>query len=129
MAYKFPAEEALTKVKDIFITIGRTGKATPNAYLEPVKLAGTTVSYASLHNQDMIIDKDIRINDYVYVRKAGDIIPEVVRVDLFKRNNQVLPYQFPSNCPNCQGILHRYSNEANHYCINIDCPSRVCVNQ
>lgn len=113
-------------MKDIFITIGRTGKATPNAYLEPVKLAGTTVSYASLHNQDMIIDKDIRINDYVYVRKAGDIIPEVVRVELSKRNNQVLPYQFPSTCPNCQGILHRYPNEANHYCINIDCPSRVC---
>lgn len=124
-AYKFPAEEAETIVSDIFITVGRTGRITPNAKLEPVRLAGTSVGFATLHNQDNIRDKDIRIGDTVIVRKAGEIIPEVVRSLPEKRNGTQVDYVYPTQCPSCGGNLVRYPDEASHYCINPDCPARV----
>ncbi|MEG2330442.1 NAD-dependent DNA ligase LigA, partial [Anaerorhabdus sp.] len=125
IAYKFPAEEVVTTLEDIFITVGRTGKATPNAKLTPVRLAGSTVSAATLHNEDMINQKDVRIGDTVVVRKAGDIIPEVVRSIVEKRDGSQLPYHFPTVCPDCGMPLHRFEDEAAHYCVNSDCPARV----
>jgi len=125
IAYKFPAEEVRTKVEDIFITVGRTGKCTPNAKLIPVKVAGTTVSYATLHNEDNILDKDIRIGDTVIVRKAGDIIPEVVRSIKENRDGSQVRYIFPNKCPVCGGKLYRYEDEAAHFCINSECKARL----
>lgn len=125
IAYKFPAEEVLTKVEDIFITVGRTGKCTPNAKLTPVKVAGTTVGFATLHNEDNITDKDIRINDTVVVRKAGDIIPEVVRAIKERRDGTQTKYVFPEFCPVCGGKLYRFEDEAAHYCVNTECKARL----
>jgi DNA ligase (NAD+) len=125
VAYKFPAEEVITHLQDIFITIGRTGKVTPNAQLAPVRIAGTSVSFAQLHNEDYIQSKDIRINDMVIVRKAGEIIPEVVRSLPERRDNTQVPYVFPSHCPHCDGPLLRDENESAHYCINTNCEARV----
>ena len=125
IAYKFPAEEVITKLLDIVVTVGRTGRITPNAVLEPVRVAGTTVSAAQLHNEDMIKEKDIRIHDDVVVRKAGDIIPEVVRPLLERRNDTRAVYHFPTHCPICGSELVRFPEEAAHYCINQDCPARV----
>ena len=125
IAYKFPAEEVRTIVEDIFITVGRTGKCTPNAKLKPVKIAGTTVGYATLHNEDYIKDKDIRINDVAIVRKAGDIIPEVVRVIKENRKDDTKPFIFPEYCPICGGKLYRHEDEAAHYCINSECKARL----
>lgn len=125
IAYKFPAEEVITKLLDIVVSVGRTGRITPNAVLEPVRVAGTTVSAAQLHNEDMIKEKDIRIHDDVVVRKAGDIIPEVVRPLLERRNHTQEVYHFPTHCPICGSELVRFPEEAAHYCINQDCPARV----
>ena len=125
IAYKFPAEEVSTKLLNIVLTVGRTGRITPNAVLEPVRVAGTSVSAATLHNEDMIKQKDVRINDTVIIRKAGDIIPEVVRSLSEKRDGTQAPYVFPSNCPICDSKLVRFPDEAAHYCINQDCPARV----
>ena len=125
IAYKFPAEEVRTKVEDIFITVGRTGKCTPNAKLTPVRIAGTTVGYASLHNEDNIRDKDIRIGDTVIVRKAGDIIPEVVRSIKENRDGSQVKFDFPSVCPVCGGKLYRFEGEAAHFCINSECKARL----
>lgn len=125
IAYKFPAEEVITKLKDIKITVGRTGKITPNAVLEPVRVAGSLVSAATLHNEDMIQYKDVRVNDYVVIRKAGDIIPEVVRSLPERREADSKAYLFPRVCPVCGSHLVRYPDEAAHYCINQDCPARV----
>ena len=125
IAYKFPAEEVRTKVEDIFITVGRTGKCTPNAKLTPVKVAGTTVGFATLHNEDNIRDKDIRIGDTVIVRKAGDIIPEVVRAIKEDRNGTQVPFVFPETCPVCGGRLYRFVDEAAHYCVNSECKARL----
>ena len=125
IAYKFPAEEVVTKLLDIVLTVGRTGRITPNAVLEPVRVAGTSVSAAQLHNEDMIKEKDIRIQDDVVVRKAGDIIPEVVRPLIERRNGTQARYVFPKECPVCGSALVRLSDEAAHYCINQDCPARV----
>ena len=125
IAYKFPAEEVRTKVEDIFITVGRTGKCTPNAKLTPVKVAGTTVGYATLHNEDNISDKDIRIGDTVIVRKAGDIIPEVVRSIKENRDGSQIKYVFPTKCPVCGGKLYRFEDEAAHFCINTECKARL----
>ncbi|MBR3265175.1 MAG: NAD-dependent DNA ligase LigA [Erysipelotrichaceae bacterium] len=125
IAYKFPAEEVVTKLEDIFITVGRTGKCTPNAKLTPVKVAGTTVSFATLHNEDNIADKDIRIGDSVVVRKAGDIIPEVVKAIKEKRDGSQLPFEFPEFCPVCGGRLYRFEDEAAHYCVNSECKARL----
>ena len=93
--------------------------------LEPVRVAGTTVSAAQLHNEDMIREKDIRIHDIVVVRKAGDIIPEVVRAVEERRDGSQQPYVFPEHCPVCGGTLVRLPQEAAHYCVNQDCPARV----
>ena len=125
IAYKFPAEEVKTKVEDIFITVGRTGKCTPNARLTPVKVAGTTVGFATLHNEDNIADKDIRIGDSVVVRKAGDIIPEVVRSIKEERDGSQVRFVFPDRCPVCGGKLYRFEDEAAHYCVNSECKARL----
>ena len=125
IAYKFPAEEVITRLKDIKITVGRTGKITPNAVLEPVRVAGSLVSAATLHNEDMIKAKDVRINDFVVIHKAGDIIPEVVRSLPERRDEHSQKYVFPTHCPICHSPLVRYPDEAAHYCINQDCPARV----
>ena len=125
IAYKFPAEQAVTRLENIFVTVGRTGKITPNAQLTPVRLAGTSVGFAQLHDEDMIRDKDIRIGDYVIVHKAGDIIPEIVASVPEKRDGTQIPYEFPKACPVCGMPLVRYPDEAHHFCINNDCPARV----
>lgn len=127
-AYKFPAIEVITKLKDIFYTVGRTGKITPNALLEPVRLAGSTISKATLHNEDNIITKDIHIHDFVVVRKAGDVIPEVVRPVVERRKEDVLPFQMIDTCPICHTKLIRKENEADYYCPNIHCDARKIEN-
>ena len=124
-AYKFPAEEVQTRLKDIFVSVGRTGRITPNAVLEPVRIAGTVVSAATLHNEDRIKNKDFRIGDIVVVRKAGEIIPEVVETVFSRRDGSQIPYEFPTCCPVCSGKLVRLEGEAEHYCINPDCPARI----
>ncbi len=125
VAYKFPAEEVMTKVEDIFCTVGRTGRVTPNAHFAPVTIAQTEVEYATLHNEDYIRAKDVRIGDYVVVHKAGDIIPEVVNVVLSKRSDAAVPYVFPQTCPVCGMPLHRFADEADHYCLNSECQARI----
>lgn len=125
IAYKFPAEQVETKLIDISLSVGRTGKVTPNAVLEPVRVAGTTVSAATLHNEDMIKKKDLRIGDHVIIHKAGEIIPEVVEAIKSKRDGSQVPYVFPNQCPICHSHLIRLQDEAAHYCINQDCPARV----
>lgn len=124
-SYKFRAEEVESVVKDIFVTVGRTGKITPNAKLEPVTISGSTVSYATLHNQDYIRNKDIRISDHVLVRKAGEIIPEIVSVNLEKRDDTSEMYRFPVTCPVCGGELVRLEGEADTYCINLECDAQL----
>lgn len=123
-AYKFPPEEVITKLIDIKFTVGRTGKITPNAILEPVKVMGSTISRATLHNEDFVKEKDIRIGDYVLIRKAGDVIPEVVEVKLNKRDKQLDKFTMINNCPVCGSILTRHDEEANHYCTNPLCDAR-----
>ncbi|QBK24517.1 NAD-dependent DNA ligase LigA [Ureibacillus thermophilus] len=125
IAYKFPAEEAITKVLDIDWTVGRTGVVTPTAILEPVKLAGSIVSRASLHNEDLIREKDIRIGDTVIVHKAGDIIPEVVRVILEQRPEGTVPYEMPKTCPACGSELIRIDDEVAIRCVNPACPAQI----
>lgn len=122
-AYKFAPEEALTKLNDITFQIGRTGRVTPVAELEPVLISGSKVARATLHNEDYIINKDIRIGDYVYIRKAGEIIPEVIKVELSKRNN-LKKFQMIKNCPICHELLERKEDEADYYCVNLLCPAR-----
>lgn len=124
-AYKFKAEEVKSTVEDIFVTVGRTGKITPNAQLTPVQISGSLVSYATLHNEDYIKNKDIRINDTVSVRKAGEIIPEIVSVDVSKRSVLAVPYEFPKHCPVCGEVLVRFAGEADHYCVNSECPAKI----
>lgn len=123
-AYKFPPEEVTTKLKDIIFTVGRTGKITPNAILEPVKVQGSTISRATLHNEDFIKDKDIRVGDIVYLRKAGDVIPEVVKVDLSRRINSLEEFKMINTCPVCESILTKKDEEANYYCLNENCDAR-----
>lgn len=125
IAYKFKAEEVKSRVEDIFVTVGRTGKITPNAKLTPVQISGSLVSYATLHNEDYIQRKDIRIGDDVLVRKAGEIIPEIVSVDVTNRTAAQVPYKFPETCPTCDGPLVRVADEADHYCVNADCPAKI----
>lgn len=125
IAYKFAAQEVVSSVEDIFVTVGRTGKITPNAKLEPVEISGSVVGYATLHNQDFINKKDIRVKDTVVVRKAGEIIPEIVSVDISKRDISSVPYEFPKVCPECSGDLVRLDGEADTYCVNIACPAKI----
>ena len=124
IAYKFPAMEVKTKLLDIIYTVGRTGKITPNAVLEPVLVAGSRVSRATLHNEDFIKERDIKVNDNVIIRKAGDIIPEVVRVVKEDRDGTQLDYKMIDVCPMCGGELVRRDNEAHHYCVNKECKAR-----
>ncbi|GEL67537.1 NAD-dependent DNA ligase LigA [Marinilactibacillus psychrotolerans] len=125
IAYKFPAEEAKTTVNEIEWSVGRTGVVTPTALMDPVHLAGTTVQRASLHNVDLIKEKDIRINDTVFVRKAGDIIPEVVRVDFDSRSKETEPCQIPTQCPACQSELVHLEDEVALRCVNPKCPAQA----
>lgn len=125
IAYKYPAQEVQTRLDDIFLTIGRTGVATPNAVLTPVRVAGTLVSAASLHNEDLIRDRDLRIGDTVIIRKAGDIIPEVIASVKERRDGTQVPYVFPGTCPVCGSELIRLPEEADHFCTNPDCPAQV----
>ncbi|MCA1010392.1 NAD-dependent DNA ligase LigA [Halobacillus halophilus] len=124
-AYKFPAEEAITTLKDIELSVGRTGVVTPTAILEPVKVAGTTVQRASLHNEDLIRERDIRIGDTVVIKKAGDIIPEVVRVVEDERSGEEEPYHMPELCPECESKLVRLEEEVALRCINPNCPAQL----
>ncbi|RAK15092.1 DNA ligase (NAD+) [Anoxybacillus vitaminiphilus] len=125
IAYKFPAEEVVTKLIDIELSVGRTGVVTPTAILEPVRIAGTTVQRASLHNEDFIREKDIRIGDYVVVKKAGDIIPEVVNVLPERRTGEEEPFKMPAHCPECQSELVRLDEEVALRCINPKCPAQI----
>ncbi|MCT9852985.1 NAD-dependent DNA ligase LigA [Priestia megaterium] len=125
IAYKFPAEEVVTKLVNIELTVGRTGVITPTAILEPVQVAGTTVQRASLHNEDLIREKDIRIGDYVVVKKAGDIIPEVVNVIEEKRTGEEQEFTMPAHCPECESELVRLEGEVALRCINPSCPAQI----
>jgi len=124
IAYKFPAEEVVTDIIDIELTVGRTGVITPTAILTPVKVAGTTVARASLHNHEMIEQKDVRINDKVVIRKAGDIIPEVVRPILEERTDQKV-YEAPTECPGCGHETVKLEKEVAIRCINPQCPAQL----
>ena len=125
VAYKFPPERAETRVKNIVVSVGRTGALTPVAEFEPVRLAGTTVSKAALHNEDYIREKDVRIGDYVLVHKAGDIIPEVLAVLPEKRDGSEAPWTMPDGCPACGSPPVRIPGEAAARCTNIACPARL----
>ncbi|MCY8907247.1 NAD-dependent DNA ligase LigA [Bacillus atrophaeus] len=125
IAYKFPAEEVVTTLLDIELNVGRTGVITPTAVLEPVKVAGTTVQRASLHNEDLIREKDIRILDKVVIKKAGDIIPEVVNVLTEQRTGQEKEFNMPTTCPECGSELVRIEGEVALRCINPECPAQI----
>ncbi|MCR8871520.1 NAD-dependent DNA ligase LigA [Peribacillus frigoritolerans] len=125
IAYKFPAEEVITTLRDIELNVGRTGVLTPTAVLDPVRVAGTTVQRASLHNEDLIREKDIRIGDQVVVKKAGDIIPEVVNVLAERRTGEEAEFQMPTECPECSSELVRLDGEVALRCINPKCPAQI----
>ena len=125
IAYKFPAERKITKLVDIIIEVGRTGNITPTAILEPVRLAGTTVSRATLHNEDNIKEKDIRIGDMVIVQKAGDIIPQILEVCKDSRTGEEVVFEMPSKCPACGEPTVRLDGEVAVKCINISCPAQI----
>ena len=122
IAYKFPPEEVITKLEDIIFTVGRTGKITPNAVLSPVRVSGSVVQRATLHNEDFIKEKDLKIGDYVIIRKAGDVIPEVVGPVVSKRTGLEIPFEMINNCPVCGLPLIR--KDAMHFCVNPHCDAR-----
>lgn len=124
-AYKFPAEEVVTTLLDIELSVGRTGVVTPTAILQPVLVAGSTVGRASLHNEDLIKEKDVRIGDTVIIRKAGDIIPEVVAAIVEKRTGDEVPFEMPTNCPVCDSELVRIEEEVAIRCVNPQCPAQM----
>ncbi len=128
VAYKFPPEQKLTRLLDIAVQVGRTGVLTPNAVLEPIRLAGTTVSRATLHNIDMIHEKDIRIGDWVLVPKAGDIIPEIIGADRSRRTAELPVYELPARCPSCGEPIIRDGEEAVVRCTNNACPAQLWRN-
>lgn len=123
-AYKFPAEEVLTKVKNIIFTVGRTGQVTPSADLEPVRVMGSIISRATLHNEDYVTTKDIRVGDIVSIKKAGDVIPEVVKVIEDRRDGSEKKFQMTKSCPICHEPLTRKEEEAAYYCLNDHCPAK-----
>ncbi|WP_409273262.1 NAD-dependent DNA ligase LigA [Neobacillus sp. SCS-31] len=125
VAYKFPAEEVVTTLLDIELSVGRTGVVTPTAILEPVRVAGTTVQRASLHNEDLIREKDLKIGDKVVVKKAGDIIPEVVNVLLEQRTGNETDFHMPTHCPECESDLVRLEGEVALRCLNPKCPAQI----
>ena len=124
IAYKFPPEEVLTKLKDIEFCVGRTGKITPRADLDPVRLAGSIISSVTLHNEDYIKEKDIMIGDVIAIHKAGDVIPEVVCVKKERRTGEEIPFKMADRCPICNGELVRKEEESAYYCLNKDCDAR-----
>lgn len=125
IAYKFPAEEARTTIREVEWSVGRTGVVTPTAIMDPVQLAGTTVQRASLHNIDLMIEKDIRLGDTAVVRKAGDIIPEVIKVDVDERSEDSEPYVFPTRCPACDSELMHLEDEVALRCMNPACSAQA----
>ena len=125
IAYKFPAKQDITRIIDIKVQVGRTGTLTPVAIMQPIRIGGVEVSRATLHNQDEIDRKDIRIGDWVLIQRAGDVIPEVVRVVIEKRTGQEQPYSIPTRCPICHSHVVRLPEEAAHRCTNISCPAQL----
>jgi len=127
LAYKFPAHQATTRIRDIIASVGRTGVVTPVAELEPVWVGGAQISHATLHNQDEVDRKDVRIGDAVVVQRAGDVIPEVVRVIVERRTGKERPYRIPDQCPDpvCGGDVVRLPGEAAHRCVNLSCPAQL----
>ncbi len=128
IAYKYPPEQKPSKVLDIVVQVGRTGVLTPKAVLAPVHLAGTTVQSATLHNQDYIAEKDVRVGDTVLVQKAGEIIPEIVEVDVSKRPEGTIPYELPKNCPVCGAPVTRDEDGAAVRCTGAECPAQLLRN-
>ena len=128
IAYKFPAEEVLTTLKEIKFTVGRTGKITPNAIFSPVHVAGSLISKATLHNEDYCLAKDIRVGDTISIRKAGDVIPEVVKVITERRNGTEKKFEMIENCPICNSKIIRKETESDYYCPNNMCPARKIEN-
>ena len=124
VAYKFPAREATTVLRDIFVNVGRTGAIKPEAVLEPVWIGGVTVSKATLHNEDYILDRDIRIGDTVVVKRAGDVIPQVVQPVVSVRTGTERSWTMPAACPACETPLVRLHGEADYYCVNTECPAQ-----
>jgi len=124
IAYKFPAEEVLTKLTDIIFTVGRTGRITPNAVLEPALVMGSTVKRATLHNEDYILEKELKIGDIVSIRKAGDVIPEVVERKIERRTGNEIDFKMITNCPICDTPLEKKPGQIDHYCLNENCPAR-----
>lgn len=127
-AFKYPPEIKSTVVRDIVIQVGRTGVLTPKAVVEPVRLAGTTVTNATLHNQDFIAEKDVRIGDTVKIRKAGEIIPEILKVEFSKRPEKTEPYLFPERCPVCGALVRRDEDGAAIRCTGVTCPAQLVRN-
>ncbi|KZR58257.1 NAD-dependent DNA ligase LigA [Pseudobacillus badius] len=125
IAFKFPAEEVVTKLTGITLSVGRTGVVTPTALLQPVKVAGTTVQRATLHNEDLIREKDIKIGDFVVIKKAGDIIPEVVNVIADRRTGEEEEFHMPTHCPECNSELVRLEGEVALRCIDPQCPAQI----
>ena len=125
IAYKFPPEEVLTKVIKIAFTVGRTGQVTPSADLEPVRVMGSLISRATLHNEDYVLEKDIREGDTVSIKKAGDVIPEIVKVIVDRRDGSERPFNMIKECPMCGSGLSKKDGESAYYCLNDECPSRL----
>ena len=123
-AYKFPAEEVLTRLEDIIFTVGRTGQITPNAVLSPVLVAGSTIRRATLHNEDYVIEKGLKIGDIVSIRKAGDVIPEVVEAITDRRNGTERDFVMIKNCPMCGTLLEKKEGQVDHFCPNPHCDAR-----
>ena len=124
-AYKFPAKEVLTKLKDIIFTVGRTGQITPNAVLDPVLVQGSTIRRATLHNEDYVREKDLKIGDIVSIRKAGDVIPEVVERILERRDGTEKEFEMIKNCPICGSLLEKKEGQVDYYCFNPNCDART----
>lgn len=124
IAYKFPAQEVLTKLNAIVFTVGRTGRITPNAVLDPVLLMGSTVKRATLHNEDYVVMKNLKIGDIVSIRKAGDVIPEVVEAKTDRRTGEEKDFVMIKNCPICGSVLEKKKDQIDHYCMNVLCPAR-----
>ena len=125
IAFKFPPEEKTTLLRDITVQVGRTGKLTPVAVLDPVRVAGSTVARATLHNEDEVRRKDVRVGDTIIVRKAGDVIPEILGPVLSLRPNDAQPWEMPRVCPSCQSPVVREEGEVDYRCISIDCPAQA----
>lgn len=125
VAYKFPAEEVVTTIEDVDFSVGRTGKVTPRARFAPVSVAGSTVTYATLHNEDFIKEKDLHIGDRVVIKKAGDVIPAVVSALASERSGKEQVIEFPTHCPACGSELIRLEGEADHRCVNPECPAQL----